>query len=210
MVAKKTITEPAGTKALIPIEKENKFYKSILNGREEVFKGKWEEGGVWAGKCVGLITASHVPGTWNPCIDHVPLVELGQKAWLEFKELDAAAGITAHAGIVYPIDKKTITPVKKECPFFNFIGDFPLQAFNKSYQMCVNKSSNENIIECKFDDGAITLETFVLTDRKPSGQEGVKFSQKSTYETIKDRWSDPEVDYEVCGMVRRRTKGGGL
>lgn len=87
--------------------------------------------------------------TPNPSIEYAPLDERGQKAWLEFKEKDAAAGITAHAGIRYPIDKKTITPLEKGYLFY-FIGDFAVDAFNKSHQMYVNKRSKENIHEAHF------------------------------------------------------------
>ncbi|GKA49130.1 hypothetical protein Tco_0742088 [Tanacetum coccineum] len=83
----------------------------------------------------------------NPCIQYVQLDECGMKAWLKLKEKDATTKITrihkriscmwqtAHDGIMYPIDKKIITRLSKGLALFCFIGDFAVEAFNKSYQM---------------------------------------------------------------------------
>lgn len=192
--------------------------------------------------------------TPNPSIECAPLDERGLKAQLEFKEKDAAAGITAYDGITYPIDKRRITPLEKGDLFY-FIGDFAVDAFNKSHQMYVNKNRKENIheaqflkcyyhklsmsylfhmtieaieqgyagsyeatVECESDDGAITLDLFILMDRKPShllkvstNADLFKVSTKRSvvYETVKDRSSDPEVYYDVTGMVGRTNGGGG-
>nr|GEW21098.1 hypothetical protein [Tanacetum cinerariifolium] len=57
---------------------------------------------------------------------------------------------TAHDGIMYPIHKKIITRLSKGLALFCFIGDFAVHAFNKSYQMYVNKDRNENIQSAQF------------------------------------------------------------
>ncbi|GJV51704.1 hypothetical protein Tco_1447445, partial [Tanacetum coccineum] len=137
----------------------------------------------------------------------------------------------ARIGVTYPIDTKTLTRLTKGLALFRFIGDFAVQAFNKSYQM----DRNENIQSTQFvksyyhklPSSYLFRMTIEATEQGYAGSyeatvecefngganaflylhEGMSVSTKrSKYETVKDGLSDPEVYYEVSRMVRRSNK----
>nr|GEX54826.1 hypothetical protein [Tanacetum cinerariifolium] len=108
-------------------------------------------------------------------------------------------------------NKKNVSDAKiMDCKYLKFEEDYLFYVTLKAIEQGI-PGVYETTIKCEFDDGAISLDTFVLKYRKPSGTvKGAKFSPESTYETVTDGSTEPEVSfYPVSGMVLRRNKGGG-
>nr|GEX82647.1 40S ribosomal protein S13 [Tanacetum cinerariifolium] len=68
-------------------------------------------------------------------------------------------------------------------------------------------------VECVTENGKMTLQNFVLTEREPKGNRpSVKprLESEFKYETVEDGSSDPQDFYQLTGMIHRLTKSGGL
>ncbi|PWA57259.1 hypothetical protein CTI12_AA410880 [Artemisia annua] len=71
----------------------------------------------------------------------------------------------------------------------------------------------ETRVECVAENGAMTLQNFVLTDHEPKwNRPWVKprLESEFEYETVEDGSSDPQDFYELTGMVHRLTESGGF
>ncbi|GJR08675.1 hypothetical protein Tco_0791327 [Tanacetum coccineum] len=79
--------------------------------------------------------------------------------------------------------KKNVSDAKiMDCKYLKFEEDYLFYVTLKAIEQG-NRGVYETTIKCEFDDGAISLDTFVLKYRKPSVK-GSKFSPESTYETV--------------------------
>nr|GEU82417.1 40S ribosomal protein S13 [Tanacetum cinerariifolium] len=68
-------------------------------------------------------------------------------------------------------------------------------------------------VECVTENGAMTLQNFVVKDREPKwNRPWVKprLEPEVVYETVQDGSSDPQDFYKLTGMVHRETEGGGF
>ncbi|GJR05283.1 40S ribosomal protein S13, partial [Tanacetum coccineum] len=68
-------------------------------------------------------------------------------------------------------------------------------------------------VECVTENGEMTLQNFVLTDREPKwNRPWVKprLESEFEYETVQDGSSDPQDFYQLTGMVHRLTESGGF
>ncbi|PWA62440.1 40S ribosomal protein S13 [Artemisia annua] len=81
-------------------------------------------------------------------IYNVPLDTADQKTWKKFRELDEA--VPALTEIVYPNDEEQKTSVKDDHIIVRFIGEFAVDAFNKSCQKYVNKDRVKTLSQAKF------------------------------------------------------------
>ncbi|GJW13275.1 hypothetical protein Tco_0017408 [Tanacetum coccineum] len=134
---------------------------------------------------------------------------------------------TTRIGLPFPMDEEIFTRLRVDDEFVTFICDFAVNVFNKSCQMYRNKNNKKNIsnakvkeckyakvrpcylfymtievveqktevyeinLRCNLDDGAIVLDSFCLRGPEPLG------IRKD------DSLTDPEVYYDISGMVRR-------
>ncbi|GKF17178.1 40S ribosomal protein S13, partial [Tanacetum coccineum] len=71
-----------------------------------------------------------IPGS-PPNIKRIPLNEEEHKVWMKFKTIDEA--IEANECVSFPMEKRLVA-VKDTDPLVDLIGEFAVDAFNKSYQ----------------------------------------------------------------------------
>ncbi|GJY49382.1 40S ribosomal protein S13 [Tanacetum coccineum] len=139
----------------------------------------------------------------NPYMECVPLDELGQKAWREFKKRDEDAKITALTAICYPTPEEDKQPVEKTSGLVSFISAFAVEVFNKCYQMYINKGNKKNvsdakIVDCKYLKYEDFYLFYVILEAIEQGNLGV-------YETtIKCEFDDGAINLDTFVLMDRK------